>query len=151
MNNKHIEAIYKKVPSAIAFIKGNEDNPKLNGVEKFYAIDGKELLVSIEVSGLPQTDTGFFGLHIHEVGDCAQPFDKTGNHYNPDNVNHPNHAGDMPPLFADKGYAWTTFLDERLNIEQIRGKSIVIHDMEDDFKTQPSGNAGMKIGCGIIV
>ena len=89
-------------------------------------------------------------MHIHENGDCTSPFDKTGNHYNPENTSHPNHSGDLPPLLSNKGYAWIAFWDNRFTISEIKGKSIVIHSMSDDFRSQPSGDSGEKIGCGVI-
>lgn len=78
------------------------------------------------------------------------PFDKTGDHYNPTNEQHPQHAGDLIPLMGNQGYAWLAFYDKRLMIKDIIGRSIIIHKMPDDFMSQPSGNAGEKIGCGVI-
>ncbi len=94
--------------------------------------------------------SNFFGMHIHEVGDCTLPFDKTGGHYNPTNASHPEHAGDLPPLLSNNGYAWTAFYTGRLRMDEIIGKSIIIHGMRDDFTTQPAGDSGEKIGCGVI-
>ncbi len=78
------------------------------------------------------------------------PFDKTGNHYNPTKEPHPDHAGDLIPLMGNQGYAWLAFYDKRFQISEIMGRSVVIHTMPDDFKSQPSGDAGGKIGCGVI-
>ena len=89
-------------------------------------------------------------MHIHEFGNCTPPFDKTGNHYNPGGSMHPYHAGDMLPLLGNNGYAWLTFYDERIRIKDIVGKSVVIHGMRDDFTSQPAGDSGEKIGCGVI-
>lgn len=94
--------------------------------------------------------SNFYGMHIHEFGDCTPPFDKTGGHYNPLNAQHPHHSGDMPPLMSSNGYAWMSFFDNRFTIEEIIGKSLVIHRMRDDFTSQPSGDSGEKIACGII-
>ena len=105
--------------------------------------------MQIEVFQLPD-NSGFFGMHIHESGDCTPPFDNTGLHYNPTNQNHPGHAGDLPPLLASNGYAWTAFYDGRLTIPDIIGRSLVIHGMRDDFTTQPAGGSGKKIACGVI-
>lgn len=137
-------------PLAYARIKGNTDTPNLWGLITFYTTFYNGLLVNIQVYNLPQNETGFYGLHIHEFGDCTRPFDKTGNHYNPTKTNHPNHIGDMPPLLSTNGYAWMEFYDDRLTKTDIIGKSIVIHSMRDDFTSQPSGDSGNKIGCGII-
>ena len=93
---------------------------------------------------------GFFGMHIHESGNCTHPLDQTGMHYNPDNMQHPDHLGDLPPLLSHSGYAWCEFYDGRLSFADIIQKSLVIHSQKDDFTTQPAGNAGTKIGCGVI-
>ncbi len=142
--------IFMNNPLAYARIKGNADNPNLWGIVTFYSTCYAGILVNIQIYNLPFNDTGFYGLHIHEFGNCALPFDKTGNHYNPTNTTHPHHIGDMPPLLGNNGYAWMAFYDTRLTVQDIIGKSIVIHNMRDDFTSQPSGDSGNKIGCGII-
>lgn len=141
-------------PDAVAVIRGNADHPLLYGTAGFYSAPTGGLFLQVEVFHLPDQDlpgsSGFFGMHIHEYGDCTLPFDKTGNHYNPSNQEHPNHAGDLPPLLSSGGYAWMSFYDGRLTISDVVGKSLVIHGMRDDFTGQPSGDSGMKIGCGVI-
>lgn len=154
----------KRHPSAVATIRGNEKNPGLNGKAEFYETPYGGVLVAVEVEGLPagpadavspnasvgSEGSGFHGMHIHEFGNCTPPFAETGSHYNPTGTGHPSHAGDLPPLMANKGYAWMSFYDNRFTIEEIIGKSIVIHSMRDDFTTQPAGGSGEKIGCGVI-
>jgi len=71
-------------------------------------------------------------------------------HYNPDNLPHPYHSGDMPPLFGNDGTAFSVFLTNRFKIDEIIGRTVVIHAQPDDFTSQPSGNSGEKIACGII-
>ena len=56
----------------------------------------------------------------------------------------------MIPLLGNQGYAWTSFYDKRFAIDDIIGKSVVIHSRRDDFTTQPAGDSGEKIGCGVI-
>ena len=56
----------------------------------------------------------------------------------------------MPPLLANQGYAWMSFYDKRFSMEDILDRSVVIHQDPDDFKTQPSGNSGAMIACGVI-
>lgn len=111
-------------------------------------------MVEAEIFGLPDEGTpsmtGFYAMHIHENGDCTLPFDKTGEHYNPADMPHPDHAGDLIPLMGNQGYAWLAFYDKRFEISEVRGRSVIIHRMPDDFHTQPSGNSGEKIGCGVI-
>ena len=79
------------------------------------------------------------------------PFPNSGAHYNPKECPHPFHAGDMPPLFGADGYAFLTFVTSRFTVKEIVGKTVIIHSSPDDFTTQPSGNAGEKIACGLIV
>lgn len=143
----------RKQPNAVALISGNSNYPRLNGLARFYRTTCNGVLVNIEVYGLPDTPEApshFYALHIHENGNCTIPFDKTGTHYNPANLPHPYHAGDMPPLLSNNGFAWMSFFDRRFKIEEIIGRSIIIHSNRDDFTTQPSGDAGDKIGCGVI-
>ena len=72
-------------------------------------------------------------------------------HYNPGNCPHPAHAGDMPPLMTDGGgYAWMAFYTKRITMSEVIGRTVVIHSNPDDFHSQPSGNSGKKIACGVI-
>lgn len=141
-------------PGAIACIRGNAQYPQLCGALKFFSTPYVGVLVTAEIYGLPNMDTpdssDFYAMHIHEAGDCTPPFSKTGAHYNPTEKPHPYHAGDMLPLMGNQGFAWLAFYDERFTIPDIIGRSVIIHKMADDFTTQPSGNAGEKIACGVI-
>ncbi len=141
-------------PDAVAVLKGNNAHPDINGVVKFYSLPESGLLIAAEVSDLPDgrgEDTPtFFAFHIHETGDCSRNFENTGTHYNPDNVLHPEHAGDLPPLLSNDGYVWTIVYDSFLTLPMILNRSVVIHQNPDDFTSQPSGNAGEKIACGVI-
>ena len=141
-------------PQALAWISGNAEYPRLNGMVKIYTAPHDGVLIETEIFHLPESsngnDTAFFGFHIHETGDCSNNFQNTGGHYNPTAQNHPYHAGDLPPLMATSGYAWTICYDGRLTVPELLGKSVIIHRMPDDFTTQPAGNAGEKIACGII-
>ena len=71
-------------------------------------------------------------------------------HYNPMGCEHPYHAGDLPPLFGSNGSALLLFLTDRFSVKEVIGKTVIIHDRPDDFTTQPSGNSGTKIACGVI-
>ena len=132
---------------AIAFVRGEG---KLQGTVKFYPVPCGALIVA-EVEGLPKNDSGFFALHIHEGGSCAgEGFAKTGGHYNPNGEPHPLHAGDLPPLLSQNGRAFLAVETNRFDIREVMGRTVVIHGSADDFRTQPAGNAGQKIGCGRI-
>lgn len=138
-------------PAAVAWMKGGEEAPYLSGTVRFYpCTDG--VLVVVRVCGLPQNNPGgFFGFHIHEGDHCrGRGFRETGSHYNPQKDSHPNHAGDLPPLLGCKGRACMSVLTDRFTISEIIGRTVVIHGGPDDFSTQPAGNAGDKIACGVI-
>lgn len=135
---------------AAAVIKGNSEAPCLSGNVRFYRECG-HIRVEADLSGLPQNNSGFFALHIHEGGSCAgDTFPQTGGHYNPKDMPHPCHAGDLPPLLSCHGYAHLSVRTDRFTIEDILGKTVVIHSDPDDFRSQPAGNAGSKIACGVI-
>lgn len=162
MNKKdrwpNIVALIHRRPDAYAIIAGNNSYPEIIGaVRFFYSAYGT--LVLTEVRGLPPS-TGFgsspiFAMHIHEGGSCtgdiADPFSDAGTHYNPRGCPHPYHAGDLPPIFNANGYAFGATLTDRFTIDEIIGRTVIIHSLPDDFTTQPSGNAGSKIVCGEIV
>ena len=137
-------------PKAIARIYGGKDYPQLSGTVRFFlGIDG--VIVEVEVKGLPETVSSFFGFHIHAGGSCTgEGFADTESHYNPGEDIHPQHAGDMAPLLSNDGKAYMKVLSNRFSIEEIIGRTVIIHNAPDDFRTQPSGNAGMKIACGVI-
>lgn len=154
--NSHVLAniLYANCPDAVANITGSSSHPEIKGSVKFYHTSYGGILIEAEIYNLPQKAPEgapyFFGFHIHENGDCSNNFENTGGHYNPLNKEHPHHSGDMPPLISSNGYAWTVFYDCILNLREIIGKSVIIHDMADDFNSQPSGNSGSKIACGVI-
>lgn len=147
----------RRRPQAAAVITGGESHPTLSGTVRFYqTADG--VLVCAEICGLPHSgqpcQSRVFGFHIHEGGSCtgsmADPFAGTMSHYNPGGCDHPHHAGDLPPLFENDGTALSLFLTDRFSVDDVLGRTVVIHDQPDDFTTQPSGNSGTKIACGVI-
>ena len=109
---------------------------------------------------------GSHGIHIHEVGICEGPdFESAGAHFNPEHKQHGienkkgPHAGDLPNLEVDAdGSAQLTFqsnavtltLNEANSLFDENGSSIVIHELPDDYKTDPAGNSGARIACGVI-
>ena len=128
-----------RLPSAVACVSGGRAHPKLKGIVRFRQNCGG-VLVTAEVTGLPQD--GFYAFHIHEGESCT--------HFNPSGTVHPNHAGDLPPLLAHKGKAKMSVLTGRFRVDEIIGKTVIIHANPDDFTTQPSGNPGQKLACGIV-
>ena len=137
-------------PDAVAHIRGDRDHSRLRGQVRFYQKRCGVLVVA-DLWGLPLSDTGFFGLHIHEGNSCAgDGFSDTGSHYNPSGNPHPLHAGDLPPVLSYNGRAHLTVITDRFRVSDILGRTIVIHSDPDDFRSQPAGNAGVKIACGDI-
>lgn len=137
-------------PGAVARVAGGSQAPCLYGSVKFYQM-GKHVLVVADVCGLPRSETGIFALHIHEGKCCSgENFADTGGHYNPESKPHPSHAGDLPPLMSCEGRAFLAVLTGRFCLPEIIGRTVVIHSGPDDFHSQPAGDAGDKIACGVI-
>lgn len=116
------------------------------------------LHINATFSGLKPGNHGF---HIHEFGDCAcDDAICAGNHFNPTNHPHgspviPNrHVGDLGNVTADEqGNATYSYVDRLTTLNgphSIIGRSVIIHTDADDFTTQPTGNSGARIGCGVI-
>lgn len=140
-----------KRPDGIAHIRGGEGAPRLSGCVRFYQED-RWVLIEAQISGLPKdSETGFFAFHIHSGGSCTgEAFESTGGHYNPTGAAHPKHAGDLPPLLLCGDRAYLAVRTDRFRVEEVIGKTVVIHSDPDDFRSQPAGNAGKKIACGVI-
>lgn len=125
----------------------------------FFTQQGSDLRVVARVSGLkPNQEHGF---HVHETGDCSAPDAMSaGGHFNPTGQPHgpqamPHHGGDMPSLKADAmGNAEATFMVEGVTLagatDGVIGKAVVVHAKADDYKTQPTGDSGGRIACGVI-
>lgn len=150
-------SVLKSRPTSFARILGSSEYPQLHGTVRFYRTRYGTLVVT-EIFGLPkkcaECKSPVFAFHVHEgsecAGNCADPFADAEGHYNPESCLHPYHAGDMPPLFGNDGYAFSVFLTERFCAKEIIGRTVIIHSNPDDFMTQPSGNSGAKIACGVI-
>lgn len=144
-------------PQAVARVAGGEGNPDLSGTVRFYQTK-EGVIVCAEIRGLPYDPLPchgrVFGFHIHKGTDCTgnmdDPFANAMSHYDPSGCEHPYHAGDLPPLFGNGGFALSVFLTNRFSVREVIGKTVIIHDHPDDFTTQPSGNSGTKIACGVI-
>lgn len=150
-------SVFQRRADAVALVNGSEKYINIHGNVLFYQMrDG--VIVRAEIMGLPRgkrpCEKPIFGFHIHSGGTCSgtriDPFANAHGHYNPNDCLHPYHAGDMPPLFGANGRAFLAFLSDRFTVREILGKTVMIHAMPDDFKTQPAGGAGEKIACGII-
>lgn len=157
--NQHINLAQTlaRRPVLSARIKGSSEYPRIDGTVSFYKTNAG-ILVSAQIAGLPESydpcRSPVFAFHIHSGSECmgnaSDPFEEAMTHLNPNNCPHPYHAGDLPPLFGAKGSACSVFLTDRITVKEIIGKVIIIHANPDDFTTQPSGNSGKKIACGVI-
>lgn len=144
-------ATINRFPTAKALIKGYDSFDELQGKVLFYPKNNM-VLVSVSISGFPRNKSLFYGFHIHEGGGCSGVnLADTKGHYNPEQQLHPFHAGDLPPLLSCSGFAYMEVMTNRFTIEEILGKTVVIHSGTDDFRSQPSGDSGKKIACGLII
>jgi superoxide dismutase, Cu-Zn family len=127
------------------------------GTVLFSEEDGK-VIVLVDMHGLPP---GLHGFHLHEKGDCSAPDAMSaGGHFNPDGDPHgpqsgPHHAGDFPALKADEsGVAKAMFTVSGLTVSagphSVVGKALIVHRDPDDYTTQPTGNSGARIACGVV-
>lgn len=143
---------------ATANIVGTKKYKNVKGTVEFKETDdGVEVTANLE--GLKKGDHGF---HIHEKGDCSAPDAKSaGGHFNPSNHKHgapdaaEHHEGDLGNITAGKdGKATATMTIKGVTLKEgdtsIVGKGFIIHAKKDDMKTQPTGNAGDRVGCGVI-
>lgn len=159
--------------SVLLFTGCNSQNRSMIKIE-LYNPDGDSLgtaklseqkeAVKIKLS-LTGFEPGLHGIHIHEFPKCEGPdFISAGSHFNPDGKEHGAmitggpHVGDMPNVEADEdGKVETevtiqgaTLLDGKKSLLRNEGTSIVIHEGKDDGMTQPAGNSGARVACGII-
>ena len=131
---------------------------KVTGVVTFTPVaDGVQ--VHAEITGLTP---GKHGFHVHEFGDCsAVDASSAGAHFNPTNQPHAGpdtgarHEGDMGNIEADaSGGAKLDYVDRQISLttdaKSVIGRSVVVHAKPDDLKTQPSGDSGARIACGVI-
>ncbi|HLF18800.1 MAG TPA: superoxide dismutase family protein [Candidatus Omnitrophota bacterium] len=143
---------------AWAQIKATAEGSSVNGEVKFYPIENG-LKAIVNVAGVTP---GKHGFHVHENGSCDEAGNAAGSHYNPHGVQHgflPKdgaemaHMGDMGNLEvneAGEGSLEVELAGVVLEGDHgILGKAVILHEKEDDFG-QPTGNAGGRIGCGII-
>ena len=141
-----------KPPVACAMMQGSSEIHNLTGAVYVYPFLEGSLVVA-DIEGIPFS--GFYGFHIHQHGPCIMGeegytgFHDVGGHFstNPD-APHPYHTGDLPVLMSFYGHAFTAVYTDRFTPEQILGRAMIIHEWPDDYRTQPTGNAGQHIGCG---
>lgn len=144
---------------AVAVISGTAEGSTITGTAMFEDTEDG-LQVQVQITGLP---AGLYGMHIHEKGSCDDGGNAAGSHYNPDNVKHGflpadgfagAHAGDLGNIQINANNQGALFLViPGLTVSgknySIAGRTVILHEKQDDFG-QPLGNAGGRIGCGII-
>jgi Cu-Zn family superoxide dismutase len=152
------QTVPEEPPRATAQLKPTKGS-KAFGEATFEQV-GKRVRVIVFAQGLKPDQE--HGLHIHEVGDCsADDAMSAKGHFNPFGKPHAGHtaverhAGDLPSLKANKqGRAKVDVEVDIITVTpgpaSIIGRSIIIHADPDDFRTQPTGNAGARIACGVI-
>jgi Cu-Zn family superoxide dismutase len=142
---------------ALATLTPTQGND-VRGLVVFHEVDG-HLMVHARISGLKPN--GLHGFHVHETGNCASADGTSaGGHFNPGGQPHgpqnaAHHAGDLPALQADANGV----VDQKFELAgptvaagpaSLVGRSVIVHAQADDYATQPTGNSGARIGCGVI-
>ena len=151
-----VAALAQEPTKAIAVLHPTKGN-NVEGVVTF-TNSGGETKVVADITGLAP---GKHGFHIHEFGDCSSP-DGTaaGSHFNPTKAPHAGHdatsrhVGDLGNIEADNsGKAHLEVTDKMMTMSganSIIGRGLIVHEKADDLKTQPTGDAGGRLACGVI-
>lgn len=152
----YLSPFYKPITAAVAVIYPTKNN-KVRGIVNFEKIHSA-VKITAKLKGLTPGEHGF---HIHQSGDCScADAECAGDHYNPTSLPHGSpddkkrHIGDLGNITADQdGNATYSRFDKQIKLDgphSIIGRSVLVHAHKDDFVSQPSGNAGKRIGCGVI-
>lgn len=147
----------KDVTKAQASINPTKDQ-HVSGLVTFEALEDGKVSIKADITGLTP---GLHGFHIHENGDCGtHDASSAGGHFNPTHKKHgapgnpERHVGDLGNLEADKdGKAHYELIDDLIELNGVNSivyKAVIIHADPDDFVTQPTGNSGARVGCGVI-
>jgi Cu-Zn family superoxide dismutase len=128
------------------------------GMVHFQEMSDGSVEVQVDLTGVP---AGVHGFHIHEMGDCGDEGKSAGAHFNPLSMPHAGpdsasrHAGDFGNVTAgENGEVHSTFITRSVTVREgtmsVVGRAVVLHRDRDDLRTQPSGNAGEPIACGVV-
>jgi len=129
------------------------------GMVHFEQMSDGTVEIKADITGL--APNSIHGFHLHDKGDCADNGNAAGGHFNPTNMPHgapdsqSHHAGDFGNVTADdKGEVHTTVTSHMLTVDagpnSVVGHAVIVHANPDDLTTQPSGNAGPRIACGVV-
>ncbi len=156
----HDTAAAPMVNHAEAALSGTKADTTVSGLAKFDVVDGK-VKMELEIT-VPKKANSTVAVHLHEHGDCGDSGNASHGHWNPTNAQHGKwgegsfHLGDIGNVKLDsKGKGKATVETDLWTLggpaaSSILGKALIIHSGVDDYKTQPTGNAGSRIGCGVI-
>lgn len=146
---------------AMATLSGTMPDTTVEGTMKFEAMEGGKVKMTLDIS-VPKKANQSVAVHLHEMGNCGEMGKDAMGHWNPTNTEHGKwgegnfHSGDIGNISLDgngRGHLevesdrWTVGGDATTNIFD---RSVIVHSGVDDYKSQPSGNAGSRIGCGVI-
>jgi len=146
---------------ASATLSETADNSKTIGTAKFYELSDGQIKMDLEINFASRADSNV-AVHFHEHGDCGNMGENTHGHWNPTKENHGKwgssayHSGDIGNIVLDdKGRGSVSVTTDRWNIKEgdiknIIGRGIIVHGGTDDYVTQPTGNSGPRVGCGVI-
>lgn len=144
-----------------ANLMSTSDTTQNIGTAKFYRLDDGQIRLDLEINAASRADSNV-AVHFHEHGDCGNKGDNTHGHWNPTNQQHGEwgsasfHIGDIGNLQLDaNGHATKTLTTNLWSVDDtasnnIIGKALIVHGGTDDYVSQPSGNAGPRIGCGVV-
>ncbi len=153
---KATESFFGRTKAAVATLTPSATGGA-TGIVTF-AASGNTVDVHVVAAGL--VPGSVHGFHVHDIGNCASPdFMSAGGHFNPEHKMHgpqtgDHHAGDMPSLLADPSGA----IDARFTLAGVAlggsdgfvGRAVILHAGNDDYQTQPTGNSGARLSCGVI-
>jgi Cu-Zn family superoxide dismutase len=146
---------------AVAEITATKGDTTVSGRVMFDTASGGKIKMSLEIT-VPSNAGKNVAVHIHEHGDCGNAGKAAHDHWNPTNEQHGKwgsnsyHSGDIGNVKLDKnGKGTMTITTDRWSLggtveKNIIGKAIIVHSGADDYKSQPSGDSGSRIGCGVI-
>ncbi|MGC4232557.1 MAG: superoxide dismutase family protein [Niabella sp.] len=147
---------------ASANLMSTADSTQQIGTAKFYQLDSTQIRLDLVIDDKSRADSNV-AVHFHEHGDCSNKGEGAHGHWNPTKENHgqwgtaPFHSGDIGNIQLDNnGHATKSVTTDKWSIaddatNSIIGLGIIVHGGTDDYTTQPTGNSGPRIGCGVII